>query len=83
MQKLRHISLLGWKFGIWPSTELGKKAGALSSRMCNPVARDPVDYSPSWNMLFDKIIKIRARAHFCVYVILLREIVKKNIVFHL
>lgn len=81
MRKLRHTALLGWKFGIWLSTELSKKASALSSRMYNPVTRDLVEQLPSWNMFFDKIIKIRARAHFCVYVTLLREIVKKNIVF--
>lgn len=71
------------KLWHWSSTELGEKDGALSSRMCNPVAKDLVEQSPSWNMLFDEIIKIRARAHFYVCVMLLREIVKKNIVIHL
>ena len=62
---------------------MGKKAGELSSRTCSPVARGLVEQSPSWNMLFDTTIKIRARVYFCVYVMLLRQIVKKNIVFHL
>lgn len=79
MRKLRHISVLGWNFGIWSSTELGKKAGALSSRICNPDTRDLVRQSPSCNMLFDKIVKIRARAHFMLF----GETARKNFVFHL